>query len=772
VSFGRSFFVLTFGTTLWAFVMLAASGGIPPLVSLGWAAACVPALLRRRMGWPEAVGLWRAASVAVFLACLYFFFRGQERFYPVVYLFLFLTLNLLWTAKLNRHFLQLYALGFFLVLAASVSTTSILYAPMALLYLLAMVVTLVAFTLRRDSQDAFAAGVESAPLTGDPVPVRLRGGDERRLERLAGSPFLSMRRARWVSQISIGIIAVAVAVFLVVPRLEAGSLLRGLGPAGTPRRVSGFGETVQLGAAGGIESDPAIVIRVQIADRDPSRPDYLRLRGNTLDDWDGRRWTRSARSEADTRQLSDATTFSLPVAAGSGPLRERRLTFLLEPGVSEFLFLPERTAQVELDRRTSIVIDNFSRLAWMQRVPAQLFQYGVRYMVPIDGAGEQGTAPRRPSADPPRSFAEATRRAVGALFDGTPVTISTGNGSRSVPTLGEEHLRALTRLPADVSTPAVTRMAEEWAGAITEPLQLAELFERRFQNEFRYTTDVSGFSLEPDHLTRFLRTEQRGHCEYFATAMTLMLRARGVPARVVTGYLTDEWSGSNGGYFIVRQQNAHSWVEAWIEGAGWRTYDPTPPDGVMSGRNPDSFWRALSRWSDGLRVWWYQWVVDFDSADQRHVMDSVFGRGSLHRGLSALERAEALFDRATRGSTRKFGGLLLTVAGIVGLAAALLLARAIFRAFRPETIMPGRERPDLEAYHRLRRELERRSPRAPAQTAVEYAAAVAASRPDLADFVRLTEAYYAARFHTAAWGAEEARRARQLARQLRERAAA
>lgn len=770
MNFGRSFTFLTFGTTLWAFAMLATSGGILPLVSLAWVVACVPALLRRRMGWPEAVGLWRTASIVVFLACLYFFLRGQERFYPVVYLFLFLTLNLLWTAKLNRHFLQLYALGFFLVLAASVSTTSLLYAPMALLYLLAMIATLVAFTLRRDSADAFAAGVESTPLTDDPVPVRVRRGDERRLERLAESPFLSPRRARWVSQIAVGIMIVAVGVFLVVPRLEAGSLFRGFAPAGNQRSVSGFNETVQLGAAGGIESDPAIVIRVQVTDNDPERPEYLRLRGNTLDDWDGRRWTRSTRAEADTRDLQDASSFNLPIGPAGG-YRERRLTFLLEPGVTEYLFFPERTSQVDLDRRTNVVIDNFARLAWMRRVPAQLFKYDVRYMVPIVGAASD-TGARAANMEPPASLADAARRVAATMLDGVPVTIAAGNTNRNRPNLGEEHLRALTRLPADVSTPAVTRMAEEWAGTITDPMRLAELFESRFQNEFRYTTDVSGFSLEPDHLTRFLRTEQRGHCEYFATAMTLMLRARGVPARVVTGYLTDEWSRSNGGYFIVRQQNAHSWVEAWIEGTGWRTFDPTPADGVMSGRNPDNLWRAISRWSDGVRVWWYQWVVDFDSADQRQVIRSVFGSGSMRRGLASLDRAEALFARGIRGASDQFGGFLLVLLGIVGAAAGLLLLRSLARMALGRKTAPGRARPDLEAYVRLLRELERRNPRAPAQTAGEYAAAVAAWRPDLAEFVRLTEAYYAARFHTAAWGAEEARRARDLARQLRQRATA
>src|SRR5205814_260813 len=75
-------------------------------------------------------------------------------------------------------------------------------------------------------------------------------------------------------------------------------------------------------------------------------------------------------------------------------------------------------------------------------------------------------------------------------------------------------------------------------------------------------------------LLDFLFRQKLGYCTYFASAMAMVARAHGVPARLVAGYRVSEWSPV-GGEFVVREKNAHAWVEAWV-GGEWRTYDPTP----------------------------------------------------------------------------------------------------------------------------------------------------------------------------------------------------
>ena len=104
----------------------------------------------------------------------------------------------------------------------------------------------------------------------------------------------------------------------------------------------------------------------------------------------------------------------------------------------------------------------------------------------------------------------------------------------------------------------------------------------------------------PDPVLDFLFANKSGHCEYFATGMVLLARAAGIPARFVAGYRVAERTPF--GYHVVRERNAHAWVEAWIAGEGWTTRDPTPESELPQNREHRSSF--LASLSDGLRVGW------------------------------------------------------------------------------------------------------------------------------------------------------------------------
>ena len=133
----------------------------------------------------------------------------------------------------------------------------------------------------------------------------------------------------------------------------------------------------------------------------------------------------------------------------------------------------------------------------------------------------------------------------------------------------------------------------------------AELFLKR---EFQYSLVPGKPSGNP--VLYFLKTSRKGHCEYFATAMVFLLRSMGVPARIVAGYLGGEWNDM-GRYYLVRQSDAHTWVEVWITGRGWVTFDPTPSVAI-----PGRTRGRLYRFIDMLRLKWYYWVVDYDLGRQ------------------------------------------------------------------------------------------------------------------------------------------------------------
>ena len=142
----------------------------------------------------------------------------------------------------------------------------------------------------------------------------------------------------------------------------------------------------------------------------------------------------------------------------------------------------------------------------------------------------------------------------------------------------------------------------------------------------------------PNPMLDFLFGARSGHCEYFASAMTLVARAAGIPARFVAGYRVGEQSPF--GYYVVRERNAHAWVEAWVPGQGWTTRDATPDTELPQNREHRSGY--LASLSDGLRVAyddavdWLQrrtleqtavaWVVGFA------VLVWIVARGVLRRG--------------------------------------------------------------------------------------------------------------------------------------------
>ena len=141
--------------------------------------------------------------------------------------------------------------------------------------------------------------------------------------------------------------------------------------------------------------------------------------------------------------------------------------------------------------------------------------------------------------------------------------------------MGGHFSRIYLQIP-DSLQPDLAPLALEWTAGAASNRERADAILRRLRRDFEYSLEV-GDRGEPLSLTDFLFRVRRGHCEYYATAMALLLRAADIPSRVVTGFLPGEWN-STGGYFIVRQRDAHSWVEAFLPEEGWVTYDATPPD--------------------------------------------------------------------------------------------------------------------------------------------------------------------------------------------------
>jgi hypothetical protein len=192
--------------------------------------------------------------------------------------------------------------------------------------------------------------------------------------------------------------------------------------------------------------------------------------------------------------------------------------------------------------------------------------------------------------------------------------------------------------PEDAEVPAGLRaslspIAQEWTAGVATDRARAEAIERRLRREYAYSL-VAARDPRQDPVLDFLRTHREGHCEYFATAMTLLARTSGVPARMVGGFRVAE-RNAIGGWYVVREKNAHAWVEAYVDGA-WRTFDPTPPAAIEANAPRET--GALGALGDVARVAWTR-VVDAASAlGLRGVLALLVVAAVALFGLRALRR--------------------------------------------------------------------------------------------------------------------------------------
>jgi hypothetical protein len=155
--------------------------------------------------------------------------------------------------------------------------------------------------------------------------------------------------------------------------------------------------------------------------------------------------------------------------------------------------------------------------------------------------------------------------------------------------------------------PRIAPLAEQVTAGISDPIEKAIAIERYLKSNYRYSLDLN-FPRGVDPLAHFLFEAKAGHCELFASVEAVMLRKLGIPSRIVNGFRRGEFN-EWGNDFIVRQSDAHSWVEAYFPGRGWVEFDPTPGSGNES-RPP---WLAkLTHLFDALDLFWTTEIVSYD----------------------------------------------------------------------------------------------------------------------------------------------------------------
>ena len=301
--------------------------------------------------------------------------------------------------------------------------------------------------------------------------------------------------------------------------------------------------------------------------------------------------------------------------------------------------------------------------------------------------------------------------------------------------------------PAEVPD-EVQRYALELTAGLTDPRQIYGRIEEHLLKEFIYTLDPPPARGDP--IAHFLLRSRAGHCEYFASAAAMMLAARGVPARLVTGSFGGE-EGLFSRSIIVRAQNLHAWVEADLDGNGFEVLDPTPPSGVPPAMLTYSVFSRLASLGREIEFFYDRHVLGFDAGDQVGAVEAA--RESMGSAASAL----TAFGRSARELLSP-----ATAAGVLALAlAAWFLARLLLSR-------RGGNSPETRAYLALRGLLARRGPVSDATPPAEVARLLAERAPEgREDAAAVVSLYTASAFGGFEAGEDERRELAARLRRLR-----
>ncbi len=613
-----------------------------------------------------------------------------------VHFLIFVSIVRLYSAVTDRDALFLSMLSFSGILAAAVLTVDTTFLILFFIFLLFGVSTFVGMELRRGALGAVS-----------PV-LHVHTERDRRLNRALSLSALS---------VATGSIVLGGVLFFFFPRFSAGYLGRA---SFSPSLMSGFTENVELGQIGEIKKNSAVVMRVQTGK--PIGYDRLRWRGIALTTFDGWRWSTLDRG-AQKLYTGDAGW----IQAGDSPQKTATpdpgmiYTVYLEPIATDAIFVPGKVISLK---------GNFN--------------------------GENNNsfnAIRRPYI-----FRDSTDTLLKPFHDYSAIRYA---GFSLLPPLNAAKLRAASTdyspdiIEANLQLPSLDPRIPELAKEITKnartPFDKALAIESYLHNRFTYTLNLAGKPGD-DPLAHFLFETRAGHCEYFASAMTIMLRTLGVPSREVNGFLPGEYNDLGGDY-IVRASDAHSWVEVYFPGNEWQVFDPTP----ASPENETGFLTRLGQYADWMEITWSEWVIGYDFAHQVALAQNL-QRDSRNWSESArdwFEHKQRAGKKWMKSWQLQRGalGYLLPVALVLFLAALRFnvlaeLSRRIRLFFQLRGSKVARANPQLPSrlYAELLRMLARRGlMRNLSQTPFEFAAAV--DSPNLAPAVReFTQIYAHARF--------------------------
>ncbi len=426
---------------------------------------------------------------------------------------------------------------------------------------------------------------------------------------------------------------VAALIFFMFPRVQTfGTSLGNL----MAKSRTGYAGLVTLSGQGEIEPSQELAFMLDGQDKGWLRKaaPTLLFRGDSLDSFDGVRWTNNVFNYRTQEQAQD-----LRVASRHSQ-STRTLMIHVEPTPSNAVFYPSVLINVvNQSPSAGSFLYNATGSVIRTQFSLERFNYTVKVAdaLPIAGAPDRpigeiaGKVPTRPERE---------------VFPNE---------------MGNHDLDAYLAVPVGVRD---SPWFKAWVAevGIDPAVDGIAAVDRKVQEHFRtkFKATLKNTFSQQNTLSAFLTADRQGHCEYFATATALLLRTFGVPSRVVVGY--------RGGHYNdlidvveVTEESAHAWVEAFLPDFGWQTLDPTPDGGGAAVGTSE--WR---HYLTAMSFWFRQYVVDYDQSTQRELVKTL-------KNLANEKHGKPLDWRAL--ATRYGKQLAFCVVAIVGALAIAMGAR-------------------------------------------------------------------------------------------------
>lgn len=642
----------------------------------------------------------------------------------------------------NRDLAQLLVLSLLLMVAGAMSTPSMVFGLALIAYLFLSLYCCLLFHLKVETDHAkVAMQIDESRMN----PMTLKQ-DQRYLPS-------SMRRL--TSLVAMVSVAMALIVFLFFPR-GAGAGLIGAIPFRASSTMTGFSDSMSFQDVARLTQNTTEVGYVEIQRNGQSfgssgEPIYIR--GSVLDhynadpaDDDRWKWERTGKGQGEIVDVAAESErgFSQPRDAASIYVQKYRLL----PTGREFIFSMSGLATFRPGRPIRVRYNWDGVLQTVEPLVNELNYSAVSYQ-PVQGVGDLA----------------ALRRA--------------GAGSPVIPAALKQIAMQDNVCGTDAKGNLATQRVAQNTGVSDFDETIAQNFVNYFHNNFTYSTDLTdaGRDTNKDPLVQFVTEFKRGHCEYFAGAMALMCQSLGMQARVVVGFCTDDYNPV-GGYYTIRQNHAHAWVEV-LTPRGWVEFDPTASTVTQRTGTSDGFMASIKKFFNYLDYAWGNKVVNYDAETRMNVISSL--DTNLSNAAAWLgDQVNSLRQKFTRSSFYSVTiDILSGMLGLLGLGALVAIGFFLYERWRLRRVarrigldaLPSTQQVrlarQLTFYDDLLQLLDRHDiHREPAQTPLEFSRSIGYLPGDVfLNVQRLTRLFYRVRYGEARLDAAQQRRlARVVAR--------